>query len=238
MFFANNRRLQRSNFAVNDGFHFPRMPRSLPACERDTRLHSTPSHFISRRKASASALLYRMGRRGGGRATGGGGGPTFAPSPFALPPITHMGLSAEVIDEIEHAPPPQKHTAKLAPSASAPELMSERELAFEVSLGLSQMRKQMEREAKQARAFERALSGRPLQQSLSRSSKSFASLRTTMKTKLEPLKKQHLQRGERAFLMRSTTQKSRELAEMVAGDPKDALVTAAKCELHPPRACI
>ena len=41
-------------------------------------------------------------------------------------------------------PPPQKHTAKLAPSASAPELMSERELAFEVSLGLSQMRKQMD----------------------------------------------------------------------------------------------
>ena len=60
-----------------------------------------------------------------------------------------------------------------------------------------------------------------LMQSMKRSSQSYASLQRTMATKLQPLKKQHLIRGERKFLMRNTTQHSRDLAEAAALYPDD-----------------
>ena len=132
---------------------------------------------------------------------------------ICLPPITAYGLSSEAIEAVERAPPPKPRRQPLHASASEPSLASEwvsdSALAADVGLGLAQMKQQMEREARRQRALERALIERPLAQSLKRSAKSYKRLKSVMSTKLQPLK-EHLQRGERSFLMRSTTQRSRD----------------------------
>lgn len=151
---------------------------------------------------------------------------------ICLPPITAYGLSSEAIEAVERAPPPKPRRQPLHASASEPSLASEwvsdSALAADVGLGLAQMKQQMEREARRQRALERALIERPLAQSLKRSAKSYTRLKSVMSTKLQPLKKEHLQRGERSFLMRSTTQRSRDLANLAAGDAKDKEASALR----------